>query len=544
MLNTIKWIVVILAISILTHCAKNLNSLSNESSSALSDESARLYSLQELTDLRDTKFPPKIDQGSEVTVIITEDTQLSLPLSVTDVDSDLLVWSIVVSPSSGIAEASGVGELGNVLYTPVAHYVGDVTFAIEVDDGELTDTIQITVTVESENDFPVYVGEAVLSGVFSHEEAVGLEPGGTCSDPYDAMNSVHYRYAWYRDADIETKYDGHIIESASVYSITVDDMDGYLYGVVSCVDDEGGVTSDTTEYSPLIKYRRAVKVQASLGGSVDDEGEHFIFEGVELNVKAVPMAGYQFIQWVQSSGAGMVQWGDSLAGSTVLQVLNGPVTVTAQFDVDATHPSIPQKLTTIGNHDGVIELEWQASTDNVGVVAYRIYNDDVLVEEVVQNKTFIGGLAFNKITVSAIDAAGLESTQSAPLYHIEVESRSSSVDITYSAKDSVGYAGSLDDDYGGYKDNATWIEKTLSAGTYQLKMRISDNDGTYETGIQLYVDGKYQTAIRHHGSTGGWHSWECYYDDNTFSVVDGTYAVRLEYWGGNWNVDWLEFIPQ
>ncbi len=577
MLNINKWIGIVFTISIAMNCTKELNSLGAESSSGMSTENAHIYSLQELTDLRDTVI--SLNNQAQDPVAKRELSIGELRALAQNVESQtgklelntgrLLAHhdSIVSGLEKRQADATeeqkmSIGielESARASQAEVKVFVESITSnQITVSNNSssssatLSSEIQIeaggyssaVTSVEPVNDLPVYVGEAVLSGIFSHDEMVSIESGGTCSDPYDAMNNTQFRYAWYRDADPQTKYDGNLIDSVSVYVVTTEDMDGYLYGVALCEDDEGGVTADTTEYSSLIKYRRVVKVQTSPGGSVDAEGEYLLFEGEDLIVKAVPTVGYRFIQWFQSSGAGVLLWGDSLSDSTSLKVVGGPATITAEFAVDVSPPSIPQQLKTIGNHDGVIELEWSYSSDNVGVVGYRVYNNDVLIEEVLGNKTFIGGLSINKISVSAIDAAGLESAKSAPLYHIEAESRASSDDITYSSKDSVGYAGSLDDDRGAYRDNATWTDFELTAGTYLLKMRKSDNDGSYETGILLYISGEYKASISHHGYTGGWYAWECFFDDATFDAEDGTYSVRLEYWGGNWNVDWLEFIPQ
>jgi|GEM_PF-2520260 len=87
---------------------------------------------------------------------------------------------------------------------------------------------------------------------------------------------------------------------------------------------------------------------------------------------------------------------------------------------DITAPTIPTGLQRSGENAAMVELEWNASQDAVGVVQYRIYRDgNAEVYGTSQDNTFYdsGAVLGGHYTyrVSAVDAAGNESTMSAAL---------------------------------------------------------------------------------------------------------------------------------
>ena len=87
---------------------------------------------------------------------------------------------------------------------------------------------------------------------------------------------------------------------------------------------------------------------------------------------------------------------------------------------DVTPPSVPLNLRTTLIGTTAIGIEWDASTDDVGVDVYRVYVDGVFNQNVSHPTTTanIGGLVTGTeytITVSARDAAFNESAKSTPL---------------------------------------------------------------------------------------------------------------------------------
>lgn len=83
-------------------------------------------------------------------------------------------------------------------------------------------------------------------------------------------------------------------------------------------------------------------------------------------------------------------------------------------DIEA--PSVPLNLVSSNITSTSVTLNWDAATDNTGVVNYIIYKDGVETATRVGTTASLSGLTPSttyNFTVSAIDAAGNESAQSA-----------------------------------------------------------------------------------------------------------------------------------
>lgn len=86
-------------------------------------------------------------------------------------------------------------------------------------------------------------------------------------------------------------------------------------------------------------------------------------------------------------------------------------------ETDSSAPSVPTNLSAIQSTNQ-IGLSWSASIDNVGVIGYKIFRDGQYLESVgtvAALDSEITGSAQYCYTVSAYDAAGNESGQSAPI---------------------------------------------------------------------------------------------------------------------------------
>jgi len=82
---------------------------------------------------------------------------------------------------------------------------------------------------------------------------------------------------------------------------------------------------------------------------------------------------------------------------------------------DISAPTVPAGLTAIAGSSKNVTLSWTASTDNVGVLGYKIYKDGTLLKSVTTTSTTDTGLTGGAnycYTVSAYDDSGNESTQS------------------------------------------------------------------------------------------------------------------------------------
>ncbi|WP_298544592.1 fibronectin type III domain-containing protein [uncultured Aquimarina sp.] len=88
---------------------------------------------------------------------------------------------------------------------------------------------------------------------------------------------------------------------------------------------------------------------------------------------------------------------------------------TANGTSDTTAPSVPTNLTAANTTQTTTDLSWTASTDNVGVTGYDVYQDGVVVTTVTGTSYNVTGLTANtsySFVVRAKDAAGNESADS------------------------------------------------------------------------------------------------------------------------------------
>ncbi len=89
-----------------------------------------------------------------------------------------------------------------------------------------------------------------------------------------------------------------------------------------------------------------------------------------------------------------------------------------KIDTDATVPTVPQNLTVSDITQTTADLNWEASTDSLGVVAYKVFQDTTLLATVLNTKfqaTELSPGAEYSFFVSAIDKANNESVASKAL---------------------------------------------------------------------------------------------------------------------------------
>lgn len=111
----------------------------------------------------------------------------------------------------------------------------------------------------------------------------------------------------------------------------------------------------------------------------------------------------------------------------VLELVAGIVILTAGQNLwasfaaaspDISPPSVPTNLQVTGSSSTSVDISWDASTDDVGVTGYHLYRNGGLVTSPATTNYTDSGLTPNAnytYTVSAYDAVGNTSSQSAPL---------------------------------------------------------------------------------------------------------------------------------
>jgi acid phosphatase type 7 len=167
---------------------------------------------------------------------------------------------------------------------------------------------------------------------------------------------------------------------------------------------------------------------------------------------------------------------------------------------DTQPPTTPTNLSATAASPGQVDLSWTASTDNVGVLGYRVYRDGTQVGTTTAT-TYSDGLAFPNTTYSytvvAYDAGGNQSLPSntavvttpsdvtpptAPANLIAAASGPDTVDLSWSAgSDDVrvaGYAVQRDGVQVGTSQATTYSDRSAEPETtYDYQVRAFDDAG-------------------------------------------------------------------
>ncbi|WP_407945738.1 GH32 C-terminal domain-containing protein [Paenibacillus puerhi] len=163
-----------------------------------------------------------------------------------------------------------------------------------------------------------------------------------------------------------------------------------------------------------------------IGGGKDLNNLYVAFvrasDGVEL-MKATGNNNEEYtrVEWNAASHigtTGYIKVVDNATGDFGHINLDDVNVPTQQSSTDSTAPTAPSNVATTATSAQSISLTWSASTDNVGVVGYRVYRNDVEVGAVTATNFTDNGLAPSTsytYTVKAYDAAGNLSASSASL---------------------------------------------------------------------------------------------------------------------------------
>ena len=250
---------------------------------------------------------PVIDQET-ASVSTSEDNQGTTALTATDIDSASLSWTVSVAASHGSAAVSD----GNVTYTPNENFNGSDSFTVQVSDGELSDSIVVSVTVTAVNDAPVFANAASTSAVEGSEYSYQA----VITDPDDVNNGTDLTFTLDQasiDAGLTVSGTGLVtwtpdngVTSTSV-SLSVADggEDGASAAVqnwtitVGSVNDAPVITSEApTTATEGVEYQYSIQVN-----DPDDanNGTDLIFTPV-LVPEGMSVSNMGLVTWTPANG--------------------------------------------------------------------------------------------------------------------------------------------------------------------------------------------------------------------------------------------------
>lgn len=212
----------------------------------------------------------------------------------------------------------------------------------------------------------------------------------------------------------------------------------YGYGIVdayAAVLAAGGGTPQpgretrTTVQTDKTVYQRGDNINVT-SRVTDQQGN--VLQGASVNFTLTRPNGTTVTSAATSNSSGIATWTVSsnvqtalgtyqiLAETTLSGYQPSSANTSIQFSDgsgggDTQAPSAPGNLTTTGKTGTSVSLSWNASTDNVGVTAYEVYQGSSLAATVTNTSATITGLTPNTtytFTVRARDAAGNRSAAS------------------------------------------------------------------------------------------------------------------------------------
>jgi chitodextrinase len=274
------------------------------------------------------------------------------------------------------------------------------------------------------------------------------------------------------------------------------------------------VTSGITSTSMLISWSASTDNVGVAGYRVSRNGTQVatVTSGTSYqNTNLTPATAYTYtVQAYDQAGNNSAQ--------------SSPLTATTLPPSDTTPPSVPTNLVASGITSTTVTISWTASTDNIGVVGYRVYRNGTQVATATpgtsyQDTNLTANTTYAYI-VSAYDQAGNSSAQSAALNVTTTGTPPPpvySVPLAWDAP-TTNVDGSPLTNLAGY-----WLYYGTSSGVFTTNINIG-NVTTYTISNLPY--GTYYFAIKAYNSTNNFSD----YSSPTYGLcvnVDATPSVCI-----------------
>ncbi len=149
---------------------------------------------------------------------------------------------------------------------------------------------------------------------------------------------------------------------------------------------------------------------------------------------------------------------------------------------DTEAPTAPSNLTSSNVTQNSVDLDWNASTDNIGVTQYNVYQDGVAIDNTTGTNYVVTGLTAStsyNFTVTAQDAAGNESASSNAVNVTTSDPPAGCTDVIVNFNDFESGWGIWND--GGSDCRRSSNDASYANGTYAIRLRDNTSSSVMTT---------------------------------------------------------------
>ncbi len=201
---------------------------------------------------------------------------------------------------------------------------------------------------------------------------------------------------------------------------------------------------------------------------------------------------------------------------------------------DTQAPSVPGALAASNVSQTTADLSWNASTDNVGVTGYTVYQNGSSIVTTSGTSYQVSGLSANTaydFSVSANDAAGNDSGQSSAISVTTLDNTGGGSDVLLTSFFETGWDGWAD----GGSDSFRYSGTRSYEGNYSIRLRDNTNSSTMTSGaynVSAYNSIDVEFYFYPNSMENGEDFWVQFYDGSSWNTV-ASYAAGTSFTNGS-----------
>jgi len=410
-------------------------------------------------------------------------------LRLTNVTNNSATFTTISTPFVGSVSSVRLGETANDIFVTIHNY--GVTSVWYSSNGG-------TSWSNKEGNLPDIPVRDVLQNPLSTDEVIIATQLGVWSTDNFSASSPNWVQSYNGMSDVS-------VTAFDYWAINGDDNNNQIiastYGrgvftgsftATSTPDTE----APTAPASLAASNETETTIDLNWTASTDNVGvtEYEVFQGGSSIATVTSGTSYQVTGLTANTSYSFYVTAKDAAGNVSPQSNTVNASTTAP---DTTAPSDPTGLASSNVTDSSVDLSWNASTDNVGVTGYDVYQGGSLIGSSANTSYSVTGLTSNTsytFTVRAKDAAGNVSgdsnsvnvtTDSTPITYCS--SQSSNINDEYIGRVQLN---TIDNASGGqFYTDFTSISTTLTKGTqYTITVTPTWTGTVYSEGYSVWID--------------------------------------------------------